>query len=199
VADGGFTEQQFIRLQKYKILPGDIVLTRKGSIGKARVVPDGIVHGIADSDTVRVRFDRHSIDLAFIVELLHSAPYVQNQLEVMRRGAILGGLNTATIGNIEIALPPLQEQSQLIQQLRADTRAIARVLETVEREIGLLRQYRMRLVADLVTGKLDVREASSNLSNEAEDIAPLDTGEELEDAEGTTDRDTPDEETVEAG
>ena len=37
--------------------------------------------------------------------------------------------------------------------------AIARVLQ----QVHLLREYRTRLIADVVTGKLDVREAAANL------------------------------------
>lgn len=36
-----------------------------------------------------------------------------------------------------------------------------------EREISLLREYRTRLIADVVTGKLDVREAAASLPDEA--------------------------------
>ena len=39
--------------------------------------------------------------------------------------------------------------------------------DSVEREIELLREYRTRLVADVVTGKLDVREAAAQLPEEA--------------------------------
>jgi type I restriction enzyme S subunit len=43
-------------------------------------------------------------------------------------------------------------------------------------EIELLREYRTRLVADVVTGKLDVREAAARLPEEAApDIAEDDT------------------------
>ncbi|HVS15969.1 MAG TPA: hypothetical protein VMV46_18760 [Thermoanaerobaculia bacterium] len=35
----------------------------------------------------------------------------------------------------------------------------------LEREIALLREYRTRLIADVVTGKLDVREAAARLSD----------------------------------
>jgi type I restriction enzyme S subunit len=38
-----------------------------------------------------------------------------------------------------------------------------------EREITLLREYRTRLTADVVTGKLDVRAAAAQLPEEAED------------------------------
>jgi type I restriction enzyme S subunit len=44
----------------------------------------------------------------------------------------------------------------------------------VEREIELLREYRTRLVADVVTGKLDVREAASRLTEENVDPATED-------------------------
>ena len=40
-------------------------------------------------------------------------------------------------------------------------------ISRLEREIELLREYRIRLVADVVTGKLDVREAASRLPVEA--------------------------------
>ena len=40
-------------------------------------------------------------------------------------------------------------------------------ISRLEREIDLLREYRTRLVADVVTGKLDVREAAKRLPDEA--------------------------------
>lgn len=43
-------------------------------------------------------------------------------------------------------------------------------ISLLEREIDLLREFRTRLVADVVTGKLDVREAASQLPDE--DLLP---------------------------
>lgn len=45
-------------------------------------------------------------------------------------------------------------------------------METIDRanrEINLLRELRTRLIADMVTGKLDVREVAARLPDEAED------------------------------
>ena len=44
-----------------------------------------------------------------------------------------------------------------------------RTISRLEREIELLREYRTRLVADVVTGKLDVREAVLHLPDELGD------------------------------
>ncbi len=43
------------------------------------------------------------------------------------------------------------------------TEELAVAISRLEREIELLREYRTRLVADVVTGKLDVREAAARL------------------------------------
>ena len=54
-----------------------------------------------------------------------------------------------------------------------------------EREIDLLREYRTRLIADVVTGKLDVREAAARLPDEVEEPEPLDETEADADVEQT--------------
>lgn len=180
---------QFASLRKYELLPGDIVLTRKGSIGKARIVPTDISRGIADSDTIRVRLDRRLVAPEFVVEVLHTSTYVLRQLEMSRRGAILGGLNTATIGDILLVLPPQKDQSELLAGLRAETAPLNTAIARTEREIALMQEYRTRLTADIVTGKLDVRAAAAKLpdlptesAGEAFTEAALDDTE-IEDAE----------------
>lgn len=54
--------------------------------------------------------------------------------------------------------------------LASETAVLSRAISRLEREITLLREYRTRLVADVVTGKLDVRVAAAALPDEA----PLD-------------------------
>ena len=63
------------------------------------------------------------------------------------------------------------------------TAAVDHALQSAQREIDLLREYRTRLIADVVTGKLDVREAAARLPDEVGEPEPLD---EIE-AEGHTD------------
>ena len=56
-------------------------------------------------------------------------------------------------------------------------------ISATHREIGLLREYRTRLIADVVTGKLDVREAAERLPDEVEELEPLDEADALIDGE----------------
>ncbi|HWA95863.1 MAG TPA: hypothetical protein VG844_14775 [Terracidiphilus sp.] len=75
-------------------------------------------------------------------------------------------------------LLPFEEQQTIcrfiLERLRDPERAISRL----EHEISLLREYRTRLVADVVTGKLDVRKAAARLPDTAEaDISEVEEAE----------------------
>ena len=53
------------------------------------------------------------------------------------------------------------------------TAGIDAAISRARRQIELLREYRTRLIADVVTGKLDVRETTANLPEESRSVRPL--------------------------
>ena len=67
-------------------------------------------------------------------------------------------------------VPNLKEQGQIVDFLTNETRSLNTAIARTEREIALMQEYRTRLTADVVTGKLDVREAAANLPAPATDI-----------------------------
>jgi hypothetical protein len=74
-----------------------------------------------------------------------------------------------SLGMFSVPVPPHQEQATIVRRLGEDTFRFTTALSHLEREIALLREYRTRLVADVVTGKLDVREAVKGLPEEREE------------------------------
>jgi len=75
-------------------------------------------------------------------------------------------------GAIHVALPPCAEQRAILTGLAVELSSVNTATARLEREIEILREYRTRLVADVVTGKLDVREAAARLPEVEE--APAD-------------------------
>lgn len=65
--------------------------------------------------------------------------------------------------DVVLAVPPADEQSQIVRHLDQATAQVADALGKAQHEIALLHEYRTRLIADVVTGKLDVREAAARL------------------------------------
>ena len=76
---------------------------------------------------------------------------------------------------VDLPFPPAEEQRKIAVALRAATADISAAIVRARRQIELVQEYRTRLIADVVTGKLDVREAAAQLPDEAEDQDP--TGE----------------------
>ena len=83
-------------------------------------------------------------------------------------------LTQSDLKNLFIPVPPASEQAKIVAHLQSATSDVDRAISRLEREITLLREYRTRLVADVVTGKLDVREAAKDLPDEAvePEVAP---------------------------
>ena len=69
----------------------------------------------------------------------------------------LGNLTREVVGNIWLALPPLVVQDQLIPLLEKELHPIDSAINQVRQQIALIREYRDRLIADVVTGQVDVR------------------------------------------
>ena len=94
-----------------------------------------------------------------------------------------GNLNVDRIGSRSIALPPPAEQREVVRAVEESTADLERAMSVARGEISLLREYRTRLIADVVTGKLDVREAAAQLPDETDEPEPLDEADTLSDAE----------------
>lgn len=62
-----------------------------------------------------------------------------------------------------LPLPPLPEQAAIVEHLDKATADIDTAIANTRREIDLLREYRTRLIADVVTGQVDVREAADEV------------------------------------
>jgi type I restriction enzyme S subunit len=87
-------------------------------------------------------------------------------------GSTKGALTCEDLKRFKIAIPPATEQKQLLGFIQSETQTLAITANRLEREISLLREYRTRLIADVVTGKLDVREAAARLPEPEAEAAP---------------------------
>ncbi|MFZ3136964.1 MAG: restriction endonuclease subunit S [Thermodesulfovibrionales bacterium] len=74
-------------------------------------------------------------------------------------------------------LPPINEQSVIAVHIEKEIKPFTDSIARTEREIALMQEYRTRLIADVVTGKLDVREAAKKLPDEAAESDIIDEDE----------------------
>ena len=124
-------------------------------------------------------FNVHGVSGEFFHAALRSKAYVPFFTQASD-GVRVGqwDLAESRMKEISFFFPPVSEQVAIVRFINDATADICAAISRLEREIELLREYRTRLVADVVTGKLDVREVAARLPNEvapdtAEDDAHL--------------------------
>ena len=73
---------------------------------------------------------------------------------------------------IKLLCPPSEEQDAIVDFIGKESANTQRAIDSTHGEISLLHEYRTRLIADVVTGKLDVRAAAAALPEKPEMPAP---------------------------
>lgn len=148
-----------------------------GKVGLFRGAPGAVTFA---SYLVRMR-PRRDTNAEFLNLLLND----RSTLSMARREAIpslhQANLNPTRYGRLHIAIPRLSEQEAIVRFVIASISNLQTAIDGAEVEISLLREYRTRLIADVVTGKLDVREAAVRLPDEVEERESLDEPEALTD------------------
>ncbi|MFZ4794594.1 MAG: restriction endonuclease subunit S, partial [Blastocatellia bacterium] len=132
----------------------------------ARKFPTAVTRTLVTiNQDIKALLPRRELNAEFLVSLLTG---VQNELLniVEEAGHGTRCLRTDSWANFEIPLPPYSEQVDTCEYLKLELGTFDLTISRLEREIDLLREYRTRLVADVVTGKLDVREAAAGLLDE---------------------------------
>ena len=169
-----------------RIQQGDILLVRGNGnvklVGKCGLVRDCPDDCIYPDILMKIRTNDRMVS-AFMVSAINDA-YVSSQVVTLAKtanGAFK--VSGATVRSLLLVVPPYPEQEQVVASITHGTNKLTTAIDRYEREITLLREYRTRLVADVVTGKLDVREAALLLPEEDVVLSPEDVGDEGEEPE----------------
>ena len=112
--------------------------------------------------TVLMKFDRDNFDAQYLVHQIYAGP-ARQRIQVATQGSTVGHFNMDDIGWMPVFVPPLAEQCQITKHIAESTQVLEVTIGRAVQEIELLREFRTRLTADVVTGQLDIRDAAARL------------------------------------
>ena len=162
---------------------GDILFAGSGEtideIGKSAVnLLDAKAYCGGDVILFRPGIEVNSRFTGYATDCVQSA----YQKSCMGRGITIMHIYSSQLKYMRLALPPVAEQSAIAEYLDKATTDVEAATARARRQIELVQEYRTRLIADVVTGKLDVREAAALLPDEADDEESMDEGGPLADS-----------------
>jgi type I restriction enzyme S subunit len=139
---------------------GDVIITKDsetpGDIAVPAWVPESLPGVVCAYHLGLLRPDPECVIGEFLFRAIGSAR-IAEQFHVLATGVTRFALSKYDVKNAIIPLPPTEEQKAICQWIAEECKPLEEAILRAEEEIKLIREYRDRLVADTVTGQVDVR------------------------------------------
>lgn len=155
---------------------GDVLMTEGGDpdkLGRGCVWDGQVSPCLHQNHVFAVRPDQQRLEPRFLSAFMGTNSARAYFQSTAKQTTNLASTNKTKLGRLQVPLPPINEQRSILATVAVATQPAITAIARLETEIKLLREYRIRLVADIVTGKLDVRGAAAHLP----DAQQIDLGE----------------------
>lgn len=160
---------------------GDVFFTREAPVGEACLVPDRMELCMGQR-MMYFRPNPDVLDAGFMLNSIYG-PVVRKYIEIQVNGSTVGHLRLGQVSALPLLWCPVAEQKAIVAHIDKLNAPMATAIAGLEQEITFLSEYRTRLIADVVTGKLDVRKAASRLPEAIEPLHAGDPDDEIEEIE----------------
>jgi len=149
-------EEVVERLLRHKLELGDIVIARRGEMGRAGLVRPNNVGWLCGTGSLRARLNQEALNPEFLL-FQFSMRGVAEYLTLQSVGSTMDNLNTSILGRLPVIAPPLREQVDIVLHLRRVSESINLQATKIGQVVSSLREFRSALVSYAVTGRIDVR------------------------------------------
>jgi len=144
------------QMSNSRIQEGDVLLNITGaSIGRCYFVPKGFGRGNVNQHVCVIRPIPTIISTEYL-QLFLASNQGQVLIDFCQNGANREGLNFQQIKSFLVPLPELKKQVEVVDVIHKELENNKRMLNKIEREIELLKEYKLSLIYETVTGKIKV-------------------------------------------
>ena len=160
---------------KYHVEPGEVMYSKiRPALRKAAIAEEKC---LCSADMYPLAPLGSEILPEYLLLLLLYGPATRYLIDCSMRVA-MPKVNRDALGNCWLWYPDVDTQREIILSLKDELLPLNTSLDHAQREIDLIREYRTRLISDVVTGKVDVRHlapppGSEDLKDTVEELEPL--------------------------
>ena len=147
------------QIEKFSLKVGDVIITKDSETANDIAVPAVVkeeLENVVCGYHLSILRPNSSLLGEYLLRGLQCKP-INIQFELCSNGVTRVGLGVYDTKKAQIPIPPIQEQQQIVSHIEKETAIINKTIATIEKEIALVQEYRTALIAEAVTGKIDVR------------------------------------------
>jgi type I restriction enzyme, S subunit len=137
------TEQKYAELKRYRVFPGDVIITIMGTCGRCAVIPDDIPLSINTKHLCCISLDQAQCLPSFLHRYFLLSPRAREYLEANAKGSVMDGLNLGLIKDLPVQLPGLSDQRRIcakVEALETSAQSLAVSFQSKIQELNALRQ-----------------------------------------------------------
>ena len=148
------TEAKYRDLTRYRVHPGDVLITIMGTCGRCAVVPDDIPLAINTKHLCCITLDRKKCLPDYLhLYFLHD-PLARAYLTAQAKGSIMAGLNMGIISALPVRLPPLDQQACIVERFDSLQAECDRLAEVQTQKLTALDELKRSLLHQAFSGGL---------------------------------------------
>jgi type I restriction enzyme S subunit len=159
--DNFITDEKFSELAGFETFPGDLLITTRGTIGRAAILPQNAERGILHPCLLRIQPDGNQLRTEFLMMLIQDSDLLKNQLSYLSNATTIEVIYSNTMASVTVPVPPLTEQDAIIRFLTEQTTKLDALAAEAQKAIDLLQERRTALISAAVTGQIDVRKLAA--------------------------------------
>ncbi len=143
--------------QRARMKPNDLIMTIVGAVGSVGIIPAWLDGANTTQNLARIAIDETKASPFYVAALLQG-PVGSRNVEFYSKGSVQAALNLGHVRRFWVTVPPLNEQTQIVEHINGHTAGLDALTAEATRAIDLLQERRTALISAAVTGKIDVRE-----------------------------------------
>jgi len=147
-------------IAKFNVKKRDVLVTKDSEtpddIANPAYIKEDLINTICGYHLAQIRANQIELIGEYLFRLFQSKKF-NSYFEISANGVTRFGLSIDSFKNVLITLPLIEEQTQIVKYIETLTKKIYQTITKIEKEIGLLQEYRTALISEVVTGKIDVR------------------------------------------
>ncbi len=142
-------------MEQYRLSKNDILVSEGGEVGRACIWQVELEECYIQNSVHKVTAGAEVLPLFLLYQF--SAFGSKGAFKAVANRVSIAHLTREKLVAVYFCKPPIEEQKTILAHIQAKTAEIDQAIIRTQREIELMREYRTRLISDVVTGQVDVR------------------------------------------
>lgn len=142
-------------LSGFRVYPGDILITTRGTLGRIAIVPNGAPSGILHPCIIRFRVDSNIVMPKLLKYMFNDSDFFIKQIEFTNNSTTIEALYSYNLRDLILPAIPITEQQQIIHFLDRKCTAIDTAIEKTKKSIEKLEEYKKAVITKAVTKGID--------------------------------------------